>query len=98
MNDRKNELLKIVKNDTRLIRIVDDIITIERELDLLRNLPKIKIKKDDASCQKVTPAGKLYKEYIQQYINMIKLLLVQTGEDENEESPLRAWLKSRNEI
>ena len=98
MENRKNELLKIVKNDTRLIYLVDDIITIEKELDMLRDLPKIKIKKGDQSCQKVTPAGKLYKEYIQQYINIIKLLLIQTGEENNEESPLRKWLKARNEI
>lgn len=98
MEDRKNELLKIVKNDTRLIVLVDDIITIERELDRLRKLPKIRIKDNDPSCQKITPSGKLYKEYLQQYINIIKLLLIQTNEDKNDESPLREWLKARNEI
>lgn len=97
MEERKKELLKIVKNDTRLIVLVDDIIQVEKELDRLRKLPKIKIKDDNTNCQKVTPSGKLYKEYLQQYINMIKLLLIQTNEDNTEESPLRAWLKARNE-
>ena len=95
---RKEELLKIVNNDKSLITLIDEAIYLEEQLDYLRTLPKLKVHPKDPSKQKATPAAKLYREYLQQYTNIIKILLRVSGVDEAEEdSPLRAWLKHREE-
>lgn len=92
---RKEELLKAVENDITLTPLVDEMVYLESELDTLRELPKIKVHPTDASKQKATPAAKLYKEYLQQYTNVVKILIRATGTDENEEeSPLRKWMNN----
>lgn len=91
---RKEELLKVIENDVTLIPLVTEMVYLEGELDKLRELPKIRIHPDDPSKQKATPAAKLYKEYLQQYTNVVKILVRKTGVDDNdEESPLRKWMK-----
>lgn len=66
---------------------------LEDQLDELRELPKIKVHPSDPTKQKTTPAAKLYKEYLQQYTNIVRILMKATGIDENEEeSPLRRWM------
>ena len=93
---RKEELLNTVNNDISLIPLIDEAVYLEEQLDYLRTLPKIKVHPKDKSKQKATPAAKLYREYLQQYTNIIKILLRVSGIDEAEEdSPLRAWLKNR---
>lgn len=93
---RKEELLKVIENDTTLIPLVDEMIYLEEQLDYYRTLPKIKVHPDDPSKQKTTPAAKLYKEYLQQYTNIVKILLRATGADDTEEeSPLRRWMNER---
>lgn len=91
---RKKELLDFIENDTTLLPLVDEIVFLEGELKKLRALPKIKVHPSDKTKQKATPAAKLYKEYLQQYTNCIKVLIKATGADETEEeSPLRKWIK-----
>ncbi len=90
---RKEELLTAVNNDITLTPLVEEMVYLESELDILRELPKIKVHPKDASKQKATPAAKLYKEFLQQYTNVVKILIRATGADENEEeSPLRKWM------
>lgn len=94
--DRKAELLKAVNNDNNLIPLIEEAVYLEGELDYLRTLPKIKIHPTDKTKQKPTPAAKLYRELLQQYTNIIKVLLKVSGSDEaEEESPLRAWVNKR---
>lgn len=96
MNKRKDELIKLLKDET-MLPLIDEIIYLENQLDILRNLPKIKIDPNNPEKQKATPAAKLYKEYLQQYLNAIKLLSKETEDKSNEqESPLRKWVKSKN--
>ncbi len=91
---RKHELLNLIENETTLIPLIDEMVYLEEQLDYLRGLPKIKVHPNDPSKQKPTPAAKLYKEYLQQYINVVKILLKATGADETEEeSPLREWMR-----
>lgn len=91
---RKEELLKLIDNDITLIPLIDEVVYLESQLDYLRDLPKIKVHPTDPSKQKPTPAAKLYKEYLQQYTNIIRILLKATGADDSEEeSPLRKWMK-----
>lgn len=90
---RKEELLKILNNDITYIPLVTEMVYLEEQLDELRDLPKIKVHPDDSSRQKATPAAKLYKEYLQQYTNIVRILMKATGADEaEEESPLRRWV------
>lgn len=95
---RKEELLNVVGNDPVLIRLVDDMVYLENELDHLRPLPKIKVDPQNPARQKATPASKQYKEYLQQYTNVVKIIARKTGADmSDEESPLRAWMMNHNE-
>lgn len=90
---RKEELLKLLNNDITYIPLVNEMIYLEDQLDKLRGLPKIKVHPSDPTKQKTTPAAKLYKEYLQQYTNIVRILMKATGADETEEeSPLRRWM------
>lgn len=92
--DRKEELLKVIENDPALVPLIDEVVFLEERLTELKKLPFIKIHPKDPAKQKSTPAQKQYKELLQQYTNVIRLLLRATGTDENdEESPLRKWVK-----
>lgn len=72
---------------------------LEGELDFLRGLPKIRVHPDDPQKQQATPAAKMYKEFVQQYTNCIKVLAgVLRREDTEEESPLRAYLEARGKL
>lgn len=90
---RKEELLKLLNNDTTYVPLVTEMVYLEEQLDELRELPKIKVHPEDKTKQKTTPAAKLYKEYLQQYTNIVRILIKVTGADETEEdSPLRKWM------
>lgn len=96
MEERRKELLKYIDNDPLLIPTVEQMLYLECELDKLRDMPKIKINPKNPLQQKVLPAAKLYKEYLQQYLNAVKAIEKVTGADETEEeSPLRKWVKNR---
>lgn len=90
---RKEELIEAVHGNTLLIPLVSDMVYLEEQLEYLQTLPKIRIHPDDPSKQKATPAAKLYKELLQQYTNIVKVMLRATGSEEIEEdSPLRKWM------
>lgn len=90
---RKEELLKLLNNDITYTPLITEMVYLEEQLDELRELPKIKIHPTDKTKQKTTPAAKLYKEYLQQYTNIVRILMKATGVDESEEeSPLRKWM------
>lgn len=90
---RKEELLKLLNNDITYVPLITEMVYLEDQLDELRELPKIKVHPQDKTKQKTTPAAKLYKEYLQQYTNIVRILMKATGVDENEEeSPLRRWM------
>lgn len=98
MTDRKKELLEIIDHDKLLVPLVTEAVDLEEQLDYLRTLPKIKVHPRDPSKQKATPAAKLYKECLQQYTNIIRILMRATGTDmEDEESPLRRWFNEHME-
>lgn len=95
---RKEEILEAVKNDKTLVPLIDDMVYLERQLDQLRALPKIKVDPENDQRQKATPAAKLYKEYLQQYVNVVKVIQKATGADgSGDDSPLSKWL-SKHEV
>ena len=95
---RKEELSKLVNNDPVLIRMIEEMVLLEERMAEIKKLPFIKVHPDDPTKQKSTPAAKLYKELLQQYTNMVRILMRATGADEHdEESPLRKWFRENME-
>lgn len=97
--ERKEELLKLVNdsNSSTIIPLIDKMLFLENQLEYLEKLPMIKVHPTNPEIQKATPAAKLYKEFLQQYTNIIKVISNAVGEDSNEEeSPLRKWVKARH--
>lgn len=94
MMTRKQELLQAIDNDATLVPLIDEVVFLEGRLEELKKLPFIKVHPKDPSKQKTTPAQKQYKELLQQYVNIIRVLIRATGTDESdEESPLRKWVR-----
>lgn len=92
--DRKKELLKTIEYDPALMPLIDEVVFLEGRLEGLKKLPFIKVHPKDPTKQKATIAQKQYKELLQQYVNIIRVLIRATGTDESdEESPLRKWVK-----
>ncbi|MBR2540411.1 MAG: hypothetical protein IKE85_06245 [Mogibacterium sp.] len=102
---RKEELLKIInktgsQNDIKAAQLIDEIVFIEEQLTELKKLPFIAVNPKNPMQQKATPASKQYKEMMQQYNNSLRLLFRLSGDingENEEESPLRQWVKSRKE-
>lgn len=93
---RREELLKLVGDDPFLVREVEEMAFLEEQLDKLRALPQIEINPKNPAQQRATVAAKEYIKYLQQYNQVVKILTRVTGtSDQEEDSPLRAWLKSR---
>ena len=98
---RKDELLKYVGDDLNdlVIDLVDEMVFLEIKLKELKELPFIRVNKNNPELQKATPASKLYKEYLQQYVNCVKVIEgiiykdKRLDDTEVEESPLRKWFK-----
>ena len=93
--DRKQELLNLIGNEITLIPLVEEMVFLEKRIDEVKKLPFIKVHPKNPEKQKATPAAKQYKELLQQYTNIVRILLRVTGTDEaDEESPLRKWVKT----
>lgn len=96
---RKEELMKLVtpSNAATITPLIEKILFIEGQLEYLEKLPMIKVHPENPEIQKATPAAKLYKEFLQQYTNIIKVISHTVGDESGEEeSPLRKWVKSRS--
>ena len=100
--DRKKEILNIIPEDALSLvsDIVDDVIFLEKQLAELRQLPFIEVHPKNNMKQRTTPAAKHYKEFLQQYVNCIKLIEYVIYKDKRlevdvpEDSPLRKWFKA----
>lgn len=101
---RREELVKLVPDDSlELVSdVLDEIIFLEDKLEELKKLPFIQIHPQDATKQRSTPAAKQYKEFLQQYINCVKVIEAviyrdkRLEGDEVEESPLRKWFNEHS--
>lgn len=99
---RYDELVSLIPEDSvELVKsTIEDVVFLEDQLTKLRKLPFIKVNPDNPELQKSTPASKMYKEFLQQYINCIKLIEgviykdKRLEADEVEDSPLRKWFKN----
>ena len=103
--DRKTELLSLLKDgsqdELKARQLIDEIVFLEQRMMELKQYPFIAVNPKNPAQQKPTAASRQYKEFLQQYNNSLRLLLRITGDiggESEEESPLRAWLKSRKEL
>lgn len=93
---REEELKKIVGEDEVIQPLIDEIIFLEEKLEELKKYTFLKVHPEKPELQKATPAAKQYKEFLQQYLNCIKVLEKIVGNDEEDgESPLRKWVMER---
>lgn len=97
---RYDELMAAVCQDdadrTTYGPLVEKAVLLEQKMEQLEALPHIKVDPKDPSRQKTLPAFKQYKELLQQYGNIIRILGRVTVEDDNTaESPLRTWARER---
>lgn len=98
---RRDELVKIIPEDSLELvsNVIDDIVFLEERLEALKQLPFIQVNPKNAEQQRTTPAAKQYKEFLQQYINAVKMIegVIYRDKrlegDEAEESPLRKWFR-----
>lgn len=98
--ERREELLKLVNdsNTNVVTPLIDKMLFLEDQLEKLEKLPMIKVHPENPEIQKATPAARQYREFLQQYTNIVKVVSHATGNDNTEQdSPLRKWVKSRNE-
>lgn len=54
---------------------ISEMIFVEDKLEYLKTLPFIKVHKEKPELQKATPAAKQYKELMQNYLYMTKILV-----------------------
>ena len=100
--NRREELAALIPAESLGLvgDVLDQIIFLEGKLNELKALPFIQVHPKNPMLQRNTPAAKMYKEFLQQYVNCIKLLEYVIYKDkrldteEAEESPLRKWFKS----
>lgn len=94
---RREELIKyLCKTDEEkitLVPLIDEIVYLEERLTELKKLPFIQVHPTDPTKQRTTPAAKQYKELLQQYTNIIKILSRGKNDESAEESPLRKWVR-----
>ena len=96
MTAREQFLREYIADDKILIPMVERMLFLEEQLEKLEKLPLIKVNPKNPEQQKSTPAAKMYKEYLQQYINCIKAIEKSVGADDEEGiSPLREWVSKR---
>lgn len=93
--DREKELLNLFEGVNEKIKAIitptiKDAVFLEGKLDELRKLPLIRVSEKNPSMQKATPASKMYKEFLQQYNNCIRILasFVEIKESEDQDTLL----------
>lgn len=96
---RLEELREIFENiddgkRTIVNNLIEEAVFLEGQLTELKKHPFIKFHPQNPNLQKITAAGKQYRELLQTYTNIIdKLCRICSNEETEEESPLRAFLK-----
>lgn len=98
---RKDELMSMIPEDSVLLvqDVVERIVYLEGQLNELEKLPFIEVNPKNPAQQRNTIASRMYKEFLQQYLNCIKTIEVVIYRDkrlegvEVEDSPLRKWFK-----
>lgn len=95
LEDLKSVFKDVDKGKRDIIdKLIEEAVFLEEQMTALKKYPFIKFHPTNPELQKVTAAGKQYREYLQTYTNIVdKLARIYGKEDETEESPLREYFK-----
>lgn len=75
--------------------LVSQMVYLEGQLEALRHAPLLLVDRKDPTRQQQTPAAHLYTRLISRYADIVaKLMRLSRQEVSEEESPLRAYLKT----
>ena len=75
-------------------QLIDEAVYLEEQMTALKKYPFIKFHPQNPELQKITAAGKQYREFLQTYTNIIdKLCRIHGREEMEDASPLRAFLE-----
>ncbi len=102
MNERESELRKLFDGADDACkacadRLIGEMCFLEERLTDLRQKPFLSVNPKNPAQQRQTPAAKQYRELLQQYTNIVKIMMKMTGSAETEEeSPLRSFMKTLN--
>ena len=98
MNDKEKaerlEKLRKLNDDIRVQALIVDMVELECQLDDLRKFPKYRVNPKNAAEMKVSPAFYAYQKTLSTYKELVKLLIKSTDDSSEEDSPLRAYLKT----
>ena len=76
--------------------LVQKFVLLEQRMEYLEGLPFIEIHPTNPAKQRTTPAHKQYKELLQQYGNIARILgRVGGAAAQDDDSPLRTWARER---
>ena len=98
--DELHNIFKDCDEGKRLIvdRLIDEAVYLEEQLTELKQYKHIKIHPQNPNLQKITAAGKQYREYLQTYTNIIRALeRMLASEEQGEDSPLQQYFKQKLE-
>lgn len=93
-------IFKDVDEGKRVIvsRLIDEAVYLEERLAELKQYPHIKFHPKNPNLQKITAAGKQYREYLQTYTNIIRALeRTLANEEQAEDDPIQQYFKMKNE-
>lgn len=98
-DDKNAVLLKVAEENEMLRPLVETAIDLQGKIETYRKMPQIIVNKKNPLKQKATPAAKLYKETLQQYANIMRVILRAAGSDDGEEdSIVREWMRKNMEM
>lgn len=76
--------------------LIDEAVYLEQQMTELKKYPFIKTHPQNPNLQKVTAAGKQYREFLQTYTNIIdKLCRIYGKEETEQDSPLQMYFKKK---
>lgn len=96
---RVDELMALFSDESvrTVVRpLVEELADVEDRIREVKRLPLIRVHPQDPSIQKSTAAGRLYHTLLAKQTDIVRMLLRQLGKsgDDDEDSPLRAYLRT----
>lgn len=98
--DELHNIFKDVDEGKKAIvsNLIDEAVFLEERLAELKKYPHIKFHPTNPNLQKVTAAGKQYRELLQTYTNIIRALeRMLANEEQTEDDPIQQYFKMKNE-
>ena len=93
--DELHEIFKGIDEGKQKIvtNLIDEAVFLETQMQGLKKYPLFKVHPTNPDLQKITAAGKQYREYLQTYTNIIdKLCRIYSSEETGgDDSPLREY-------